>query len=525
MTKEAEIFYTKRPQITLVLKFVGLLFAFLLSLKVMILAFKFLNTEASAQIMVASSNPFVCLFIGLLTTALLHSSSTITAMTIAIVASGTISPASAVYMIVGANIGTTVTATIVALGHATRRKEFRKAISASMAHHFFNVFTAIIVFPLEYYGGFLSMVSQVTAGWITQHITLNVGYILSPIDVWTEPVASFILYILGNQALLGIGLAILMLFYVLQFTTQLFQRIWTKINESPLQRYLFQSPIQALLLGMFITALLQSSTVVTSLLVPIVAANKISIKRVFPFIMGANLGTTFKAVLMASSANEAALSVAFIHFYFNLFGILLFYPAPIIRNLPVNLARKIGTLTLKSRFFGFGYILLIFFLLPFFLILFSQKNIHIRQYTWTQNKNAPTNQDTPLLFYKQNYLPQGEALITNATNIYLKKVGKQIYWEDAVFTLAEIGTCYENQAPNKEMYQLCIEKIIPYYKSPHAIKADTCYVLSKRFKNLTEKPVAYFYFSVRGGLLLKKEWLNTKGKLILSEELVNVIRK
>ncbi len=493
---------TKSHQLRLAIGFLALLYAFLVALKGLILAFKLLNMDVVAEIMVASANPFVCLFIGLLTTALLHSSSTLTAMTIAIVASGTIAPTSAVYMIMGANIGTTITATIVALGHATRRKEFRKAISASMAHHFFNVFTVIIFLPLEYYTGFLSYISQYSADWFTQHIAVNIGYIFSPIDILVVPVASWLLYAVGYQPLLGIAMSIFLLFYILQFATKLFKRVWIHLNESPLQVYLFGNPVQALLLGTLITALLQSSTVVTSLIIPIVAANKISIKRVFPFIMGANLGTTFKAILVASSANEAAMSVAFMHFYFNLLGICLFFPLPAIRNLPVNLARKIGRITLKSRLFGFLYIVLIFFLLPFVLIFFSQQHVQIRQYTWVQQPNRVVNEDSPMFFYRQTLLPEADKLPVLPTQMYLWKKGRQVYFNSDVFILQK------GQASS----------LIPTYRMKHTNKIDTCYMF---YKGTKER----LYFSAQDGLLVKRELLNTAGKVILGEELINVVFK
>lgn len=526
MTKVKELFYVlaqsksnPTAQWRIALSFIGLLLSFLIVLKVLILSFKLLNTEVVAQILAASSNPFLCLFIGLLSTALLHSSSTITAMTIAIVASGAVFPTSAVYMIMGANIGTTVTATIVALGHATRKKEFRKAISASMSHHLFNVFSVIIFFPLEYSTGFLSHISQITASWFTQNITVNVGSIFSPVEDLLVPIASWILYLLGSQALLGIALAVFLLFYILRGTTQLFQKVWQNIHESPLQIYLFYSPMQALVMGTVITALLQSSTVVTSLIVPVVAANKVSIKRVFPFILGANLGTTFKAIIVGSSAaNEAAMSVAFMHFYFNLFGILLFFPLPAIRKIPVTLARRAGKITLKSRFWGFGYIVLIFFLLPFLMLYFSQQPVHIRQYAWTQEKNK-------LLFYKQTRTLEAESLPALPTAIYLRKKGENIFFEEDMFRLNPPKPCYESLASTSAKSTICLEEKFNAYPLGYLAKKDKCYKFSKRLVGKDNGYVYYYYFSAKEGLLIKREIALPTGKIIFYEELVNIMSK
>ena len=95
--------------------------------------------------------PFISLFIGLLTTALIQSSSTVTSIAVAMVASGTISLDSGIFVIMGANIGTTLTSDIISLSYITNKSKFRLAISAGVVHDFFNILTVIIIFPLEVY--------------------------------------------------------------------------------------------------------------------------------------------------------------------------------------------------------------------------------------------------------------------------------------------------------------------------------------------------------------------------------------
>jgi Na+/phosphate symporter len=63
-------------------------------------------------------------------------------------------------MIMGANIGTTITSTIVSLGHIIDKKAFRKAFSVAILHDFFNILVTLILFPLEYYFGLLSSLAQ-----------------------------------------------------------------------------------------------------------------------------------------------------------------------------------------------------------------------------------------------------------------------------------------------------------------------------------------------------------------------------
>src|SRR5688572_32986229 len=89
-----------------------------------------LGRNVAETILLATSNPFTGLFIGLLITAMLQSSSTTTALVVALVASGSITLQSAVPIIMGANVGTTITSTIVSLGFINKKKEFRRAVAA-----------------------------------------------------------------------------------------------------------------------------------------------------------------------------------------------------------------------------------------------------------------------------------------------------------------------------------------------------------------------------------------------------------
>jgi sodium-dependent phosphate cotransporter len=131
------------------------LLVFLFSLDLMIASLQQLGKVATETILLATSNPFTGLFIGLLVTAIIQSSSATTSMVVALVASGSISLQAAIPIIMGANIGTTITSTIVSLGFITKKKEFRRAVAAGTYHDFFNILTTVILFPLEYYFGFL----------------------------------------------------------------------------------------------------------------------------------------------------------------------------------------------------------------------------------------------------------------------------------------------------------------------------------------------------------------------------------
>jgi sodium-dependent phosphate cotransporter len=134
---------------------IGLLYCFLVSIGLMGTAFKGFGKGFAENLIRTTSNPFIGLFIGILATSIVQSSSTTTSLVVGMVGSGVIEVSCAIPIIMGANIGTTVTNTLVSLGHVSRRDEFRRAISAATVNDFFNLICVVILFPLELATGFL----------------------------------------------------------------------------------------------------------------------------------------------------------------------------------------------------------------------------------------------------------------------------------------------------------------------------------------------------------------------------------
>ncbi|WP_162416697.1 Na/Pi symporter [Cyclobacterium roseum] len=331
-----------------------------------------LNNEVANTLFMATSNPFVGLFIGLLTTALIQSSSTVSAMVVVLVASGNLSLAQAVPLIMGANIGTTLTSTLVAFGYIMKKKSFRKALSAGVLHDLFNIISVILLLPLEVYFGLLSKM----AAWITRGLgagsTIFEGD-LSYQGFFLRPLSYYLAEWL-HWPLFGLLVGIVLLVGSIKILSALAYRSLITPNFKKIRKHIFNFPYRSFAYGMFFTAAVQSSTVTTSLMVTAVATGKVALRKVFPFIMGANLGTTITAVIAALYKTEAAISVAIVHVLFNLIGALLFLPFPALREIPVKFARNFGKKTANTRFVGFAYILLTFFIIPFFLIYFNQSD-------------------------------------------------------------------------------------------------------------------------------------------------------
>jgi sodium-dependent phosphate cotransporter len=344
-------------------------FIFMLSLELMASAFNLLGRNIIEEIIRATSNPFISLFIGLLSTAIVQSSSTTTSMIVAVVASGALSFQSAVPMIMGANIGTTITSTIVSLGHIIDKKAFRKAFSVAILHDFFNILVTLILFPLEYYFGLLSRLASSVTGQVF-------GIARAPstlIKLTVKPIADYVTGLTNQNGLLLLIVSVLLLFFTIRYITNLLKKLVIGESQKRMDKYVFNSPVASLLWGAGFTATIHSSSTATSLIVPLVAANKLSIKKAFPFVMGANIGTTITALIASVSKSEAALSIALAHVLFNIVGVLIFFPIPAVRNIPVHLARYLGSLTVRNRLVGLVYIMLTFFLIPFILIYLSNQ--------------------------------------------------------------------------------------------------------------------------------------------------------
>ncbi len=348
------------------------LFVFLISLSLLSSSFRLLSGEVLNDIISAVSNPFVGLFIGLLVTAIVQKSSMTTAIVVAMVAAGKLSLIHAVPVVIGANIGTTITAMLVSFAHITKKKEFKRATSAAAAHNLFNIFGALVLFPLEFFTHFLTDLALYITQLIKPFSNFTGMGIKGVMDMSVYPVADFFVIVLGSNPFVLLPLAIILLFLSISSFTFILKAVLMGQRWHQLQNFVFGTPLRALNWGIWLTAALQSSSLTTSVTVSLVGTRKVSLKNAFPFILGANIGTTFTAILAAVSQSDTALSIAIVHFLFNFLGVIVLFPLPFLRNFTIKSAQFMGKIAMKNRFFSLLYILLIFFLIPFLLIFWTK---------------------------------------------------------------------------------------------------------------------------------------------------------
>jgi len=359
---------------------------FFTSLELMGESFKLMGGGLAETLLKMTSNPFVGLFIGILATSLVQSSSTTTTLTVSLVAAGVLDIAGAIPIVMGANIGTSVTNTIVSLGSVTRKEEFRRAMAGATVQDFFNFLAVAVLFPLE----LMFQVVSRPAAYFTESLA-NIGgtQLLSPVKQVTEPIAGLVIAASGQSGVIVMLAGLGLLFLSLKFLVSLLKSLVLGQSERVLHEYIFGHPVVSMLLGVALTFLVQSSSITTSLTVPLVGAGILTVTQIYPFVLGANIGTTMTAILAAlvlSSSGApgtaealqgiAAVKVALAHLFFNLYGIAIFLPIERLRRIPIRLAEKLGDWAITNRAYAVGYIGVVFFVIPLVTIL-STRNIEM----------------------------------------------------------------------------------------------------------------------------------------------------
>ena len=160
------------------------------------------------------------------------------------------------------------------------------------------------------------------------------------------------------------------MYAALKFLVDLARGLVISKAERFLHKYLFGAAGYAMLFGAILTVLVQSSSITTSLIIPLIGAGILTVEQIFPYTLGANVGTTVTAMLAAlSTANVSAITIAFVHLLFNLSGIALVYPIAAVRRIPIRLAHALASFTSRSRSLAIVYLILVFYALPLCVIL------------------------------------------------------------------------------------------------------------------------------------------------------------
>ncbi|CAK0888535.1 unnamed protein product [Prorocentrum cordatum] len=411
-------------QVLKVVMAVGLLYIFLISLSMMGNAFKVIGGPTAGKVFRNNAifdNPFAGCSLGILATVLVQSSSTSTSIIITMTAAGLIDPKNAIYMIMGANIGTSVTNTIVSMSHMGDVDQYRRAFAGATVHDCFNLLTVTILLPLEYFTHMLYHIGSALVESAGIEEDQEKQEKVDFIKKLTKPVTSRLISVdkklvtkvaqaddqetldgllaqsiiqnkrtLDNHMFLdtplsdeGAGWLLLVISLVLLSTTlillvKLLQTIFRGRAAIWMQGLLnlefktvpFVADYILILFGVGITILMQSSSITTSTLTPLVGIGLIKLDKMFPFTVGANVGTTVTGMLSALAGSNVAtgMTVAFAHLFFNLIGALIWFPIPAMRAVPLTMARALGSVAADLRWFPVAYIFVVFGIIPGLLL-------------------------------------------------------------------------------------------------------------------------------------------------------------
>ena len=403
-----------------------LLYLFICSLTFLTDAFRLLAGKNAGTIFSgdALKNPIVGVMIGVLFTVLVQSSSTCTSVIVALVSSSVIDVETAIPMVMGANIGTSMTSTLVSLTQMGEPDAYERAFSAATVHDCFNWLSVITLLIVEVLTGFLNKLSGAIVGTQSQNTTASGGKI-KLLKTITEPLTNTVIQIdkkvlecwgkYGSNAtelelkcgprllkvycnknstengnhyceflfnipdisdvaiggillVISLGVLTLCLLLIVKVLKSLLEgsmaNLLKKFINADVPYIPWITGYIAIAVGAVMTFIVQSSSVFSSTLTPLVGVGMITVERVYPLLLGSNIGTTTTAFLAAlTEGKKEALQIALVHLIFNLTGILIFYPIPFMRW-PLGICKMLGRTTARYRWFALFYLFLMFFLLP-----------------------------------------------------------------------------------------------------------------------------------------------------------------
>ncbi len=327
-----------------------------------------------------ATNPFVALMIGIVATALIQSSTTTTSIVVGLTAGG-LPMEIAIPMLMGANVGTTLTSTLVSLGMVRDKESFRRGFTAASIHDCFNLLAVIIFLPLEMMFGVLERLS----GWLSAQAAGSDGGLFAtifggvgstikgatqPLTVTLESSVSFIPQPWQGIVLVVVGVALILA--VINFIGTLLKVLMVGRAEQVLHAAIGRGSLSGIASGTLMTVMVQSSTTTTALVIPLAGSGKFSLKQIYPFTLGANIGTTLTALIAAFAfsgpAGQFALQAALVHLLYNLLAVSIIYGLPGLRQVPLRGATLIGNLGAENKLYVALWVLGIFLVLPLGII-------------------------------------------------------------------------------------------------------------------------------------------------------------
>ena len=245
-------------------------------------------------------------------------------------------------------------------------------------HDFFNILSVVVLLPIEVTTRILSRTAMNLADLLRDNTAIDFTKPDSPIKAAVKAPITLLRNIVENftvdETIVGsvmLAAGLVMIFIALAFITRNMRRLVLSRIERSLNAALGKGAgLPAMALGLVITVAVQSSSITTSVLVPLIAAGVLSLRNAFPVMLGANVGTTVTALLASLATDGSArLAIALAHTLFNMLGILIWYPIPRLRAVPLFLAERLAELAEVRKSLVLVYVGGLFILVPLIGVL------------------------------------------------------------------------------------------------------------------------------------------------------------
>lgn len=343
-----------------------------------------------------ADNPVAGIMIGVVATALVQSSSTTTSIAVALVGANALTVRQAVPVVMGANIGTCVTSTMVAFGQVGNREQFERAMAAATVHDMYNIWTVIVFFPLEILfhplekiGDELSHLRSESGkfdSFVSKAVKPLAGVFLSVDKKKIEKIAAGTVECDGKSLIkkgmfkdsglsdtaagaIVLVIGLVMLVIALIALVKMLSKLFLGGTRRIVSKVLNYNGYINIIVGAVVTFVVQSSSITTSTLTPLAGLGLVSLEQVYPMVLGANLGTTTTALMASLVTNKStSVAIALVHLFFNTFGILLFYPIPFMRRPILHWARSLAYFSSCWSMCGVIFISMVFVGAPTILL-------------------------------------------------------------------------------------------------------------------------------------------------------------
>ena len=383
----------KNDRVRLALNLALSIYLFIASLEGVKSGFKLIFAEWQTSIlsMVTSNTaPMTGLALGMLSTALVQSSSAVVAATMVsmsgMVASGLPLEAAiqfGVPMVLGANIGTTVTNTIVAFGvqRGMTMKEFKDTIPGVIVDDVYEALTITIFFILELSTGVISRTVIRLGNFYTKVLKMEdffAAFDKTIIDIIIEeplikPTKALAVGFLGDR--FGGVLLFLVWFVIIIVTMGMITNGLEKIIEMEWEdkvKAAFENPYRGFATGFGITFLVGSSSIGSSLVIPFLATKVVDLKKAYPYLVGCNMATTvdLSQIYGYVAGGVVGMILGSAHVLLNIMALTIWLISPL-RFVPVKIAEWLGDRIAQNKNAAYAllaWVVVVFFVIPILVI-------------------------------------------------------------------------------------------------------------------------------------------------------------